>query len=95
MQSYPAPIFGASGSQIALLAQAARLRKHLGEATALYEELALDLSRSMEENVKLPRNSPVLKEIRQRQNRQRKQLKISRLDIKRTEILIELIARSV
>ena len=95
MQSYPDPTFAASDSKIALLVQAARLRKRLVEASALCEELTLDLLRSTEETAKLPQNSPVSNEIRQRRNQLRKQIKASKLDIKRSEILIELVTRSV
>jgi hypothetical protein len=82
MLSYTAPVFGASEHKIALLAQAARLRKHLIEAKTLCRELTLDMLNSKEESA---RDRAKL----------HKQIKASLLDIHRTEILLELIARSV
>jgi hypothetical protein len=89
MQSWFAPSsLGATESKIVLWAQAARLRKHLAEDTALCEELTLDLFRS---RGKIAR----LKILHREQAKLRKQVEASRLEIKHTEILLELLARSV
>ena len=89
MQSWFAPSsLGATESKIVLWAQTARLRKHLVEDTALCEELTLDLFRSRE---KISR----LKVLRREQAKLHKQIEASRLDIKRTQILLERLTRSV
>ena len=88
MISYPASVIGESDSKIALLAQAALLRKHLVDATTLCKELTHDLLRSTEQAAEP-------KDLREYQAKLRKQIKASTLDIKLTEDLIELIARSV
>ena len=82
-------------SKIALLSQAARLRKQLDAGTALCQRLSVELSRSIEESAELPKNSPLLKIMRGHQAAIRKQIKASMLDIKRNKKLIELIAKSV
>jgi hypothetical protein len=87
MQPSPVPAFEA---MTALLAQAARLRQHLEEATVLLGELSLDLARSTAQAAKLTKHDPLLKLY---QAGLRKQIQESTLDITRTEKLLGVIAR--
>jgi hypothetical protein len=77
---------GATELKIVLWAQAARLRKHLVEDTALCEVLTLDLCCSTHKIARL-------KVLRREQAKLHKQIEASRLNIKRTEILLERLAR--